>query len=477
MALIKCPECKKKISDQCENCPHCGYPIKNNLQDTITEVEVVKTVTAKRKPFYKKIWVWVVAGIVLAALVLGLALLLTHNTKPKLDKEGNPIFVELTNEVYTNAKKYKGYFIDIKGKVFQVLGDNGATKGIQIWIDPDTCEQNMMIYYNTDVEVKQGDYIICSGYIDSLSKYINAYGAKAFAPLVCSTDLKKATYIDVMAPTNQTITPTELKYQKLGYSISVDNVEFSEKETRIYLTATNNGKSSLHLGEAVIVQDGKQYKSTNNFEANYAEIPYEIVKGASCSGIIVFPAISANDFKISINMYSSDSYELFNEFAFVIGKTATDILDFGYKSAVQTMFDFRNGQLDNLEKILPQTLWECISTDCSVTIREAQEDLEYWYTEEFDSQVHSFKIENEERISQTQLKDYLNGLNSRYGHMGLNIQSISDGYRLCIKTTKPNGKTATETPIIIKIDDNWYWTDQESSYPPCFATGPFTPAA
>lgn len=24
MALIKCPECKKKVSDQCERCPNCA---------------------------------------------------------------------------------------------------------------------------------------------------------------------------------------------------------------------------------------------------------------------------------------------------------------------------------------------------------------------------------------------------------------------------------------------------------------------
>lgn len=27
MALIKCPECGKDISDQSENCIHCGYPL------------------------------------------------------------------------------------------------------------------------------------------------------------------------------------------------------------------------------------------------------------------------------------------------------------------------------------------------------------------------------------------------------------------------------------------------------------------
>ena len=27
MALIKCPECGKEISDKAENCPDCGYPL------------------------------------------------------------------------------------------------------------------------------------------------------------------------------------------------------------------------------------------------------------------------------------------------------------------------------------------------------------------------------------------------------------------------------------------------------------------
>lgn len=27
MALIKCPECGKEISDKAEVCPSCGYPV------------------------------------------------------------------------------------------------------------------------------------------------------------------------------------------------------------------------------------------------------------------------------------------------------------------------------------------------------------------------------------------------------------------------------------------------------------------
>ena len=316
MALIKCPECKKKISDQCENCPNCGYPIKAN----ITPIETNLSKGNVAKPFFKRWWFWTVVGVVLAALVLGAVLLVNCNTKPKLDKAGNPVFIELTNEVYTNADKYKGYHINIKGKVFQVMGDNGTSKGIQIWLDPEICEQNLMISYNTDVDVKQGDYISCSGYIDSVTKYKNAYDAELHVPLILSTDLRKATYIDVMAPTTETITPQNLQKESKGYTVSVSKVEFSEKETRIYVTVTNNGKATLYIGDSIIIQNGKQYSSITNYDADYDEIPYEIVKGASSTGVIVFPAINLEEFELSFDIHSDDFDENLGEYIFEIRK-------------------------------------------------------------------------------------------------------------------------------------------------------------
>ena len=316
MALIKCPECNKKISNQCTSCPHCGYPIKNDMEnaDLVGEIEI-------KKSFCKKVWVWIVVGVVLFSTIAVLILLLSRDTNPKFDKDGNPVFVELTDEVYTNAKKYLGYHINIKGQVFQVIGDNGNIKGIQIWLDPDSCEQNIMIYYNTDIELKDGDYIMCSGYIDSISKYKNAYDAELSVPLIYSTDLTKASYIEVMAPTTETITPENLKQEKFGYSVSIDRIEFSQKETRVYATVTNNGKAALYLDtdSAVIVQSQKQYNAETNYDANYTEIPYEIVKGVSSSGIIVFPPITSNDFELTIDTHSGDSDEELGEFIFKIG--------------------------------------------------------------------------------------------------------------------------------------------------------------
>ena len=47
MALIKCPECGKQMSDMAGSCPHCGYTkmlikiIVKNLNQTILKVNLI----------------------------------------------------------------------------------------------------------------------------------------------------------------------------------------------------------------------------------------------------------------------------------------------------------------------------------------------------------------------------------------------------------------------------------------------------
>lgn len=41
MAMIKCPECGREISDKAEKCPHCGCPIKDNVIKTKVKEEKI----------------------------------------------------------------------------------------------------------------------------------------------------------------------------------------------------------------------------------------------------------------------------------------------------------------------------------------------------------------------------------------------------------------------------------------------------
>ncbi|WP_434007035.1 double zinc ribbon domain-containing protein [Geobacter sulfurreducens] len=41
MALIKCPECSREISDKAESCPQCGCPVVNNDEVSLRSMEWV----------------------------------------------------------------------------------------------------------------------------------------------------------------------------------------------------------------------------------------------------------------------------------------------------------------------------------------------------------------------------------------------------------------------------------------------------
>ena len=326
MALIKCPECKKRISDQCENCPHCGYPIKANLTSDTTD-GTINSSSKNKNTLFRCVWFWVAVAVVVVAVAITIILLLNREVKPKIDENGNPVFVELNDKVYTNADEYLGYYVNVKGKVFQNLGDNGEVKGVQVWIDPDNCEQNLMIHYTTDGSYKDGDYVICTGYIKEIHTYTNTYGTELSVPLIYSIDLRSASYIEVMVPTVSTITPENLTYEKYGYSITVNKIEFAEKETRFYLTATNNGGATMYVDadSSVIVQDGKQYNTETNYEANYEEIPYNLSKGTTASGIVAFPAIIDGEFEYVIEMHSDNFDERFETVTFKISKETSSV--------------------------------------------------------------------------------------------------------------------------------------------------------
>ena len=291
----------------------------------ISEREKERPIGPKKKVVFKRVWFWVVVLAVIIAAAFAAVLLPKKEVAPKVDETGTPIFVELTDNVYFNAEEYLGYYVNVKGMVFQNLGNNGESKGVHIWIDPDNCEKNMMIHSTTDESFKGGDYIVCSGYIKEINSYTNAYGTELSVPLIYSTDLRKATYIEVMSPTVATIAPDNLIYEKHGYSIAVDKVEFAENETRIYLTVANNSGTALYVdtGSSIIIQNGRQYNSQTNYTANYAEIPYNLSEGVTASGVVAFPAIDDAEFEYSIKIHSDDIGEGFDSVTFEIGKDAS----------------------------------------------------------------------------------------------------------------------------------------------------------
>lgn len=79
MALIKCPECEKEISDKAGKCPYCGYPIEEHLKRE-REKELYKirlnSITMPDKPKKdNRPFIFIVIGVL--AFIGGIS---THDT-------------------------------------------------------------------------------------------------------------------------------------------------------------------------------------------------------------------------------------------------------------------------------------------------------------------------------------------------------------------------------------------------------------
>ena len=83
MALITCPECGKEVSERVKNCPHCGYPMSQEADQSQPsapqQVEVVSVKLDKGKT--KKILIVVVLAVALVAVCAAIAIMMGQQKK------------------------------------------------------------------------------------------------------------------------------------------------------------------------------------------------------------------------------------------------------------------------------------------------------------------------------------------------------------------------------------------------------------
>ena len=118
MALIKCPECGKQISDMAKSCPHCGYA-KNINQNTNKKP---KTNNLKSKFNVKYL---IVIVLVLAAIYIFFS---KSNQSGELQPNANGNYEFNQNGKYFEFPSNYKVYIDTDGTIYvgQYIDDNGA---------------------------------------------------------------------------------------------------------------------------------------------------------------------------------------------------------------------------------------------------------------------------------------------------------------------------------------------------------------
>lgn len=324
MALIKCPECGKEISDKAASCPNCGCPV--HVEDNAPEakdgnIQETSEVPKKKKGGRGILKIIIVIFAILVILVIiGSVFGGESNTseegKIPTSSESSDEKVYLTDEeipqLFSDPDQFKGKYVKLTGKVFVEPEDTGDYIGLQVWNDPDNAANNFLVKAPKDgTEYNSESYVIVDGKIEGEVTGTNIVGGEVNAPMIAADKVEISDYKTVVRPTIKEYTFESLGADQYGYSVSVTKVEFAEQETRVYATVKNNGgsKFSVFGYSAKLIQGGQQYEIEANYNADYPELQSEVLPGTESSGVLVFQATDPNtDFQVYIEGYS-DNWE------------------------------------------------------------------------------------------------------------------------------------------------------------------------
>ena len=205
MALIRCPECDREVSDIAKNCPHCGFPL-HIIENVTEEPQKSDRVHYSRpngtlpkreeKPKKKKTWIWIVLGIFVLFVLIGLsggsseeseeALVENKNIEETEVKETviakieyNAYTVdEMVNVLNENAlkaeKTFQDQYVEITGRLSTIdsdgnyislnpLNDEWAIIGVQCYIQNEEQLEQVL-------EMKVDDTIVLRGKIKSIGE-------------------------------------------------------------------------------------------------------------------------------------------------------------------------------------------------------------------------------------------------------------------------------------------------------------------
>ncbi len=103
MALIKCPNCGKPISDRAEKCPQCGMTMQNATTAITMPIEEKKDIIHPQKR--KNIFLLVIAGFLLIGVISFALIYYGVIKKGENDSDRSESYsVELVNKVENGDK-------------------------------------------------------------------------------------------------------------------------------------------------------------------------------------------------------------------------------------------------------------------------------------------------------------------------------------------------------------------------------------
>ena len=232
--------------------------------------------------------------------------------KPKADFV-NSNFATL----FASPDAYKDSTINVTGKVanFPEVGL------LQMYIDGAVLN-DAVVRYNASFVFVADDCVRVTGIVEDQFYGTNAFSATRIVPSISSRTIDKIDCSQAINPALKTVV-LEKTQIKGGIKVVFHKVEFSDKNTRVYLTVENvNQKASIGFYDfnAKAFQGKKQYSTTYSYDVTYPQIKADIPPGIEENGVVLFDPLDykiQRSAKFQFEATRQDTYDTFN-FLFLV---------------------------------------------------------------------------------------------------------------------------------------------------------------
>jgi hypothetical protein len=244
----------------------------------------------------------------------------------------DPISAQIANvtdanfaEFYLNPDNYIDSDVTMTGKIFNLIPSSGNTGSFQIYQGGDS-SRNVIISYEISQQLgpfSEDDCVRIVGTSAGSHQYANAFGGEVSAPFVDASSITKIECSDVISPAQKSIIVEESQ-TKSGIKVTLHKVEFSDKNTRVYLTIENNNKNteiSFYDFNSKAIQGNRQFETTTDYEVDYPQIQSDIPAGIVEDGVILFKPLSIDKGNMKLQFETSKNYQDVN-FVFNIDPSA-----------------------------------------------------------------------------------------------------------------------------------------------------------
>jgi hypothetical protein len=191
---------------------------------------------------------------------------------------------------YSNPNGYVNNLVDFKGKVLTFPeSDIGGVYALQMYQGGDR-DRNTIVVYTSPIQLSKDDCVRVVGTAQQDTIYKNMFGATRTAATINADSVTKIDCYEDNNPAKNVVVVE--KIQKYGgITVTLHKVEFSDKNTRVYLTLGNSDPSqdvTFYDSNAKAVQGHTQFQTIYSFEPTYPKIESTVPPGISENGVVLF---------------------------------------------------------------------------------------------------------------------------------------------------------------------------------------------